>query len=167
MKTHTLQKQQQIPTQMKDYNLVLKNLLAYDLTETEKKYINIFLKTREIKEREERDERENFRKICIDKYKKCVISNVFHKECDACHIIPYSIGLNDVNNSLLLTKSLHELFDEGYWTIDSETGQILISEIIENENTSIRQYKNKNLKHILNEKLSKNLIWHYNNVFIK
>jgi predicted restriction endonuclease len=152
---------------MKDYNLVLRNPLLYDLTEIEKKYINIFLKTCEIKESEEREERENFRKICIEKYKKCVISDVFYKECDACHIIPYSIGLNDINNSLLLTKSLHELFDEGYWTIDSETGQILISEIIENENTSIHKYKNKNLKHILNTQLSKNLVWHYNNVFIK
>ena len=135
MKTQTLPKQ--IPTQMKDYNLVLKNPLVYDLTENEKKYINIFLKTCEIKEREERNERENFRKICI-------ISDVFYKECDACHIIPYSIGLNDINNSLLLTKSLHELFDDDYWTIDSETGQILIYEIIENENTTIHLYKNKN-----------------------
>lgn len=52
---------------MKDYNLVLQNPI--DLTNIEKKYINIFLKTRE-----ERDSRENFRKNCIEKYKKCVIS---------------------------------------------------------------------------------------------
>lgn len=152
---------------MKDYNLVIKNPSLYNLTEIEKKYINIFLQTNDIKEKEERFERDNFRKLCIGKYKKCIISDVFHLECDACHIIPYSIGMNNINNSLLLSKNLHKLFDEGYWTIDSITGQILISEAIENEITSIHLYKNINLKHILNDELLNNLNWHYNNVFIK
>jgi hypothetical protein len=152
---------------MKDYNEVIKNPSLYNLTEIEKKYINIFLKTREMKENEERIERDNFRKLCIEKYKRCVISNVFYLECDACHIIPYSIGLNNVNNSLLLSKNLHKLFDEGYWTIDSITGQIIISEEIENENTSIHIYKNKNLKYLLNDEIINNLNWHYNNIFIK
>jgi hypothetical protein len=151
---------------MKDYNLILKNPLLYNLSDIEKKYMNIFFKKCDIKESEERDDRDNFRKACIEKYKKCIISGVFYKECDACHIIPYSIGLNTHNNSLLLTKSLHELFDEGYWTIHYDNGEILISNEIENENTSINQYKNNNLKHILNEELSKNLKWHYNNIFI-
>jgi len=151
---------------MKNYNLVLKDPSLYDLSINEKKYINIFLKNDEIKENKEREDRENFRKNCIEKYKKCIITDVFYKECDACHIIPYSIGLNNVDNSLLLTKNLHELFDKGYWTIDSETGEILISKKIENENTTIHLYKHKNVKHILNKNISKNLIWHYNNIFI-
>jgi len=150
---------------MKDYNLVLKNPI--DLTNIEKKYINIFLKTREMKKSEERESRENFRKNCIEKYKKCVISGVFHEECDACHIIPYSVGTNDVNNSLLLTTSLHKLFDKVFWTIDYETGKILISDDIINENTSVHQYKDINLSYILNNDLSKNLKWHYIHVFKK
>ena len=152
---------------MKDYNLVLKNSSNYNLTEIEKKYINIFLKTKETKKREEREEREDFRKLCITKYKKCIITGVFHEECDACHIIPYSIGLNIVDNSLLLTKSLHELFDKGYWTIDYETGNILISDRIINENTTIHKYKNMNMRHMLNKDLCRNLKYHYNNIFKK
>jgi hypothetical protein len=152
---------------MLNYNEVLENPMLYELNEIEKQYINIFMKTREIKERDEREGRENFRKNCIEKYKKCIITDVFYKECDACHIIPYSIGLNNVDNSILLVKNLHGLFDDGYWTIDPITGDIIISHIIENESTTIHLYKNKNVKHILNEVVSKNLEWHYNNIFIK
>jgi len=152
---------------MLNYNRVFQNPLLYKLNDIEKDYINIYLKTKVVKERDEREERENFRKNCIEKYKKCIITDVFYKECDACHIIPYSIGLNNINNSILLVKNLHGLFDDGYWTIDPITGEIIISEEIENESTTIHLYKNKNVKYILNEELSKNLEWHYNNVFMK
>ena len=152
---------------MLNYNEVLKNVSMYNLTEVEKKYLNIFINNIDIKENKERENRENFRKDCIEKYKKCIITNVFYKECDACHIVPYSIGLNNVNNSILLTKNLHGLFDDGYWTIDSESGDILISPEIEDEETTIHLYKNKNLKYILNEELSRNLEWHYNNIYLK
>ncbi len=152
---------------MLNYNEVLKNISLYNLTEVERKYLSIFFENIETKENKEREERENFRKDCIEKYKRCIITNVFYKECDACHIVPYSVGLNNVNNSILLTKNLHGLFDDGFWTIDAETGDILISPEIENEETTIHLYKNKNLNHILNEELSRNLEWHYNNIFKK
>jgi putative restriction endonuclease len=150
---------------MKDYNKVLLNPSDYELSETEKNYINLFIRNDKDTQERIRNEQKNFRKICIEKYKKCIISGVFSGECQACHIIPYSIGLNNVNNSLLLNYSLHKLFDDGYWTIDSDTGIIIISEEIKDEETSIHAYKNINLKNILNEELSNNLKYHYEHIF--
>jgi len=151
---------------MLNYNKVLYNQTSFDLTDIEKEYINIFTKSDIIKDKNEREERIMFREECIKKYQRCIITNVFSLECDACHIVPYSIGYNNINNSLLLTKNLHDLFDKGYWTIDSETGNIMISDEIINENTTIHLYKDVNVRHILNEELSKNLEWHNNNIFM-
>ena len=150
---------------MKNYNDVLRNPDNYILTDIEKRYIELYSVDNNNSKRE-RLERENFRQDCIKHYKRCIISNVFSEECDACHIIPYGIGLNNINNSLLLTKSLHNLFDEGYWTIDYKTGKIIISPMILHEETSIHKYLDINLKNLLNEELSNNLRWHYNNIFI-
>ena len=151
---------------MKNYNDVLINPEKYILTDIEKRYIELYSTNENNNKNRERIEREEFRKNCINRYKKCIISNVFSGECDACHIIPYGKGLDNINNSLLLTKSLHNLFDEGYWTIHYITGKIIISDEILNEETSIHKYLDIDLKYILNKELSNNLKWHYNNIFI-
>jgi len=151
---------------MKNYNLVLQNPEQYTLTTIEKNYVSLYLpKDHEFNNKRNSHEQEEFRKNCVNYYKKCIISGTFAGECEACHIIPHGIGLNVIENSLLLTRSLHHLFDNGYWTINSITGTILISEQILNEDTSIHKYLNINLKHLLNETLSDNLLWHYNNIF--
>ena len=151
---------------MKNYNHVLQNPELYQLSLIEKNYVSLYLdKDHEFNKKRNSHEQEDFRKTCINYYKKCVITGSFAGECEACHIIPYGIGLNNVSNSLLLTRSLHHLFDNGYWTIDYITGDIILSEEIKDEDTSIHKYLSVNLKHILNEDLSNNLLWNYNNIF--
>lgn len=63
---------------------------------------------------------------CVQKRDhKCLIAKYDECECDACHIVPYTICNQynwtfkfDRRNGLFLTKSLHTLFDQFYWTFD-------------------------------------------------
>ena len=49
--------------------------------------------------KEQRLNQDTFRKEVIKKYNKCIISHSIDIECEACHIIPYSICKNfDVDN---------------------------------------------------------------------
>ena len=65
-------------------------------------------------------------RTCVQKRdRKCIITRYDQCECDACHIIPYSICNGsewpfkyDRRNGLFLTKSLHALFDQFLWTFD-------------------------------------------------
>ncbi len=52
---------------------------------------------------------------------KCPITNFFFNECDVCHIIPQSVNntfKDNVYNCILLSSSLHRLFDTFMWTFD-------------------------------------------------
>jgi len=67
----------------------------------------------------------SFRSRIIHRDRKCIVTGVSNLECDAAHIIPYNICLQyfesaslDENNGILLTKSLHSLFDQHIWTFD-------------------------------------------------
>jgi hypothetical protein len=66
-----------------------------------------------------------FRNAVCSRDQHCVVTKFDICECDACHIIPYSICekyewnfINDRRNGILLTKSAHTLFDRFYWTFD-------------------------------------------------
>lgn len=66
------------------------------------------------------------RQSLIKKYGKCVITGWSNpSEYQSAHIVPKSIGysigfdrVNDDSNCMLLTNSLHTIFDEMGWTID-------------------------------------------------
>jgi hypothetical protein len=80
---------------------------------------------------------------------KCIITNNFADECQACHIIPLSELNNtdnidnayDVDNGLFMSANLHNTFDKGYWTINPHTYKIEIIECY--ENSSINNYEGK------------------------
>lgn len=66
-----------------------------------------------------------FRDAVSSRDKTCLISKFNECECDACHIVPLYIcdqfGFPfqyDRCNGILMTKSLHALFDKFYWTFD-------------------------------------------------
>ena len=58
-----------------------------------------------------RSKQEKFRDDLIKRDKSCIISNNDYEECDAAHIVPLLDSNNyDVDNGLLLDKSLHSSF---------------------------------------------------------
>ena len=66
-----------------------------------------------------------FRQSIYFRDKRCLITKCDECECDACHIIPLYIYQKfnlpfqyDRKNGLLMTKSLHTLFDRFLWTLD-------------------------------------------------
>lgn len=83
-----------------------------------------------------------FRKHIIDRDNKCLISGYDPMECEAAHIVPYSICKNyDTTNGLLFNMCLHKLFDEYIFSINPVTNKIVIKKRI--TNLSICQYNNK------------------------
>ena len=107
-------------------------------------------------------EQQNFRKNLIKRYNNCIVSNLSCHECEAAHIIPYSISKNfSLNNGLLLQSGLHLLFDKKYWSINPDTFRI---EIFVKGNYLINQYNGKvleNLKNFNNKEFYENLKVHY------
>lgn len=132
--------------------------------------------------KEQRLHQDIFRKELIKKYNRCIISNSIDIECEACHIIPYSICKSfDVDNGLLLSSDLHKTFDKYYWSINpgtdsfyksssrvSPSADLLKIEINEyiNDCGKIKNYENTKVNIKLNSDLYKNLLYHYNE-FIK
>lgn len=83
-----------------------------------------------------------FRRRIIERDNVCLISGLNSIECEAAHIIPYSICKNyDLSNGLLLNMCLHKLFDEYIFSINPKTSKIIIKNGI--TNLSINKYKNK------------------------
>ena len=87
----------------------------------------------------------------------CLISKLDASECDAGHIIPYTICekyapqfIYDRRNGLFMCKNFHTLFDKFYWTFDiydlrydQMTGKYSMKLIVipTHKNLSINQYK--------------------------
>ena len=70
-----------------------------------------------------------FRKKLINKFKKCPIQKLDYKLCEACHILPYAKCSDkkdrfNENNGILLTPTLHKIFDKNYFTINEESCKI-------------------------------------------
>ena len=100
-----------------------------------------------------RTEQEKFREALINRYGNCILTNNDPVECDACHIIPLSEGENyDVDNGLLISKSLHKLFDENYWCIcPLINGQLIADQLVDNQLVD-NQLINVVLKVVINKK---------------
>ena len=100
----------------------------------------------------------NFHNNLLKKYKKCIITGHDIEECEACHIIPLEIKFSyDITNGLLLSSSLHKLFDKFMWSINPNTQCIEIK-----QTSSIYLIHNYNNKYInLDTETLKNISWHY------
>ena len=106
------------------------------------------------KKRSKRGQR-RFREKLIERYYKCPIDNLDYTLCEACHIIPYSESKEnqkfDVFNGILLTPTLHRIYDKNYFKINEKTCRVeIIEDNIINDNISICDIKRlvKNGKYI-------------------
>ena len=116
--------------------------------------------------REQRLDQDSFRKELIKKYNRCVISDSIDIECEACHIIPYSICKNfDIDNGLLLSSDLHKTFDKYCWSINPKTLKVEINKNI-NDCGKIKNYEDTTVNIKLNNRLYNNLLYHYDIFFI-
>ena len=91
---------------------------------------------------------------------KCPITKFFHSECDVAHIIPQALNReykHNVYNCILLSVSLHRLFDNFMWTFDVFSAskindkqmevKLIVSPNLKLE-SSIMKYYHKNGIHI-------------------
>ena len=108
--------------------------------------------------KEQRLDQDSFRKELIKKYNKCIISDSIDIECEACHIIPYSICKNfDIDNGLLLSSDLHKTFDKYLWSINPNTLTVKINKNI-NDCGKIKKYEDTKVNIRLNSDLYNNLL---------
>ena len=96
-----------------------------------------------------------FRDKLIERYYKCPIDNLDYTLCEACHIVPYSESKEnqkfDVFNGILLTPTLHRIYDKNYFKIDENSCRVeIIEKNIIKDNISICDIKRlvKNGKYI-------------------
>lgn len=104
-----------------------------------------------------------FREQLVSRDKKCVISGYVADECEAAHIIPYSICKScEISNGLLLNRCLHSLFDNYLFSINPDTLTICVSD--NNMDLSINKYKDIPIN--IPTECIPNLKTHYN-IFIQ
>jgi hypothetical protein len=111
-----------------------------------------------------------FRKSLIDRYKTCVISNDGEIVCEACHIIPY-VDCNknekyDINNGILLTSSLHKLFDTYMFSINPDDKRVHFNKKILNDNNYCNHTKYSGEVVKLNNETCRYLKNHYNKFIV-
>lgn len=104
---------------------------------------------------DENDSASKFREIIVNRDKYCIITGYHSAECDAAHIVPLAkcksnkITEYDPSNGILLTKSLHKLFDEYMFSINPETKKIIIGQKIRDEGIdkfTIGNYEGKKIE---------------------
>lgn len=124
------------------------------ITNHNNKNFNKIGKGRIFKKRSKRGQR-RFREKLIERYYKCPIDNLDYTLCEACHIVPYSESKNnqkfDVFNGILLTPTLHKIYDKNYFKINENSCRVeIIEENIIKDNISISDIKRlvKNGKYI-------------------
>lgn len=132
-------------------------LFGYSDIDIFKKEVDILLKYiynyTKIKTIESRMHQKNFRQDLFDLYNnKCIISG-YSNPLEAAHILEYSrYKDNSKYNGLLLTSSLHKLFDQYRWTINPFNFKVeLNGEIINDE---IMIYENKVIKNLPDDTVS-------------
>lgn len=114
----------------------------------------------------------DFRERLLDKYSKCIITEIDIPQClIASHIKPWAVCSNservDVNNGLLLSATYDRLFDSGLISFDC-SGQVLLSQYISNENLSrlsLKKNQRFNIKFV--SEMKPFLDYHNDVIFIK
>ncbi len=104
-----------------------------------------------------------FRNGLILRDKKCVVSRKhIAKECQACHIIPYSECSDySINNGLLIANTFHKMFDDFYWSINPSDYTIDILCPDEEVVGSIYEYAGKKINVEPTPSMTTNLEWHW------
>lgn len=71
--------------------------------------------------------RAELRKSLLKTMRNCIVTGWQYDECDCAHIIPryigHKIGYQDTdttNNCVLLSQSIHKLFDDYVWALDED-----------------------------------------------
>lgn len=118
--------------------------------------INIDFNEIQKMEKEEKNKRvcqEEFREEIIKRFDKCIVSCIDSDSCDAAHILDlkYEPLSYDVNNGILLNKTLHYEFDTFKWGINPDTLTVVIADKYKNRNLGIKNYDGLDLT----DKLSK------------
>ncbi|MEZ9624987.1 HNH endonuclease [Aliivibrio fischeri] len=105
-----------------------------------------------------RTNQSSFRAKVLKKYRnQCVITGInILAILEAAHVIPADGNNDQVNNSLLLSKNMHGLFDRFLISINPETNQLVLSPSIKGQ--GLDEYNGKVIEHLV---LKDNLIWHY------
>jgi hypothetical protein len=109
---------------------------------------------------------QEFRNSLIERYNSCIISNIDKDSCDAAHIydLKYNPCCYDVNNGLLLSKTLHTEFDNLKWCINPYTYKVEIADRYKDSNLGINKYDDLDLtdKLSIHKQLKGYLIKKYN-----
>lgn len=117
-----------------------------------------------IEEKIKRQFQKKFRDQLEKKYGKCVISGDDVEICEACHIVPFAesdnTNLYNVNNGILLSASLHKLFDKYLMSIDS-MGVVVLSKKVLSQNTFKNYHEYNGLQLKLDKETLKNISTHY------
>lgn len=84
-----------------------------------------------------------FRESVIKRYNSCIISDIDKDSCDAAHIydLKYNPCCYDVDNGILLSKTLHIEFDNFKWCINPDTYKVVIADRYKNNNLGINKYE--------------------------
>lgn len=118
---------------------------------------------------------EKYRTGLIDKYgKKCMITG-YNIALQACHIKPYSVckkesknEMYDINNGLILKSDIHCAFDNGYIGINPVTLRLEVKEDVLKDNSYFKEFQGMEITKIKgNNKMTKYLEYHYNNIYKK
>jgi predicted restriction endonuclease len=111
-----------------------------------------------------RQYQKQFRNKLEKKYGCCVITGDDLEMCEACHIIPFADSdvtqMYDINNGLLLSCSLHKLFDKHLMTID-EYGMVILSQSVLSKRSYQNYHKYHKMKLHLNKFTLNNLHKHH------
>lgn len=113
-----------------------------------------------------------YRNAIIQRFNKCIVSDMNNEVCEAAHIIPLceiskvdKLTSFDIDNGILLNCVLHKLFDKHYWCINPKTLCIEICNKSPTIYDILKPYENKYigiLKQYTN--VIKYLTKHYNKV---
>ena len=155
------------------FNTIYNRHVEFDYTDEElyKLHLNFMLlnlyNIRVIENKRSRLGQKEFRSKLFEKFNnKCIITDeTCIEELEAAHIVPLHNNENyDLDNGLLLIRTLHSTFDAYKWSINPDT---LLIEIKKNQNVgTIKNYEHKKINLILNESLYNNLLNHYS-IFIR
>jgi hypothetical protein len=112
-----------------------------------------------------------FRKLLIDKHKKCLLCDISDKRIlIASHIKPASasnaLEKGDINNGLLLCPLHDKLFDRGYITFDSNSGELILDKSILDEKILYKLDTTKNYNQVKTDEMKVYMIYHNKNVFV-
>lgn len=106
-----------------------------------------------------------------DKSPRCMLDGLPHPVLIASHIKPYSHCADgskdqfDLNNGLLLNKSLDSLFDLGYITFDDDGNVVASSSLDADMHTYLKQFKLH--ENLMNADRMAYMEYHHKNVFEK